>query len=226
MADKKTDALYAPLRGKWGDQSRANGYQLQAFFDAEQNIVLSALHSDLQPIVDVACGSGLMVLPQINANNYVLGVDYNVQACTRAAVNGLPVLRGDAFRLPFSSGSIGQIVNCQFLNQQNDENTKKFVRECARVLKPGGQLVMTWRHAESWLHKGAAIWLKLRRDPAADFPQYTHPLLEIENLAATHGLLQRRGEITWPLRRKNNLQPSNWLADIVGASLFAVFEKQ
>ena len=123
MADQHTDKMYDALRSQWGKHARANGYQLNSFFLSEQAIVLSALQEKQFPIVDLACGSGLMVLPIATDQNQIFGLDFNADACSGARTLGLNVVRGDVFHLPFADDSVGQLVNCQFLNQQpNAEN--------------------------------------------------------------------------------------------------------
>lgn len=224
MADRETDQLYGTLRSRWGADARANGYQLDTFFRSEQNLVLSAL-TDLLPIVDVACGSGLMILPARDTHPEVFGLDYNQDACTAAASNDLPVTRGDAFNLPFGDATIGQIVNCQFLNQQDNFNTERFLAETGRVLKPGGRLVITWRHARSLLHRTATLWLKARQDPAAAFPQYVHPASQIAETAEANGLKILKLEVTWPFKTQTNMAPDTFLSGFVGASLFMVAER-
>ncbi len=225
MADKATDALYDRLRGRWTTAARANGYQLDAFFRAEQATVLGAVAPGLEPIVDVACGSGLMTLPLLAAGRSVWGIDFNVDACAHAHARGLTMVRGDAMALPFADASIGQIINCQFLNQQDASATRRFLAESARVLYPGGRLLLTWRHARSGLHRAASWWLRLRRDPAAAFPQFEHPLDETRDQAAELGLQAERCEVTWPLRRASNMAPDARLANLLGASFFAVMTR-
>jgi ubiquinone/menaquinone biosynthesis C-methylase UbiE len=226
MADQKTDQMYERLRSKWQDAARANGYQSDRFFLSEQAKVLSALDPELEPVIDLACGSGLMVLPLTDTHQEVYGLDFNVDACVSARKRGLQVIRGDAFRLPFADASVGQLVNCQFLNQQTSANTARFIAECARVLKGGGRLVMTWRHARSLLHRTATAWLKLRQDPAATFPQFVHPPREISALAQANDLDVDRMQVTLPLQGAGNLATTHPLANAVGASYFTVLRKQ
>ena len=220
MADTRTDEMYGALRSNWRQRSRANGYQLEGFFRAEQRLILNALADDSYPIVDIACGSGLMILPRRSSD--VVGIDYNEEACRSAVENGLPTIRGDAFQLPLAQESVGQIVNCQFLNQQNDADTERYLRECYRVLKPGGRLIMTWRHASSWLHRLATVYLRLRRDPAAAFVQYTHACGQVTGLAESLGFEVETVSVTKPYPSRRNLKTDSFLASIMGASFFMV----
>lgn len=225
MADRDTDRLYNTLRSNGGGEARGNGYQLDRFFRAEQATVLSAL-TDLTPVVDIGCGSGLLIQPAAREGADVYGLEYNLDACHTAHSNGLSIIRGDAFKLPFADASIGQIVNCQFLNQQDNADTRRFLAECGRVLKPGGRLILTWRHARSWLHRSASVWLRLRKDPAAAFPQFVHPAAQVSREITTHGMIVRCLEVTWPFNADTRLAHNSLLAGLIGASYFMVAEKR
>ncbi len=228
MADKNIDKLYGHIRHRFGQRGAgANGYQIQFFFRREQRQVLSYLRHQPSPIVDVACGSGLMIEPMLAWDVAVVGVDFNTQACLDANQNGLPVIRGDGFRLPFADQSIGQIINCQFLNQQTKTDTQRFVREIARILKPGGQLVLFWRHGQSLLHRNAAVFFQLvdRLRGAPKFPQYIHPMSELEGFAKQNGLHCRNQAVTLPMLAVDRVATNSWLARVFGASLVMVMEK-
>ena len=60
--DKQTDQLYENIRSRYGSSnSGANGYRLEQYFLREQEMILSEISDDNKIIVDLACGSGLMV---------------------------------------------------------------------------------------------------------------------------------------------------------------------
>ena len=228
MANNDIDKLYDHIRYRFGLRgSGANGYQFQFFFRREQRQVLSYLRHQPGPIVDVACGSGLMVEPMLAGDTAVVGVDFNAQACLDANQNGLPIIRGDGFRLPFADQSVGQVINSQFLNQQTKADTERFVREISRVLKPGGQLVLFWRHGQSLLHRNAAMVFQFvdRLRGAPKFPQYIHPMTELEEFAKQYGLQCREQAVTLPILAVDQVATNSWLARVFGASLVVVMEK-
>lgn len=227
-ADTDTDARYKFLRDKHGEENpQANGYRLGNFFDREQRVLLSVLDEKSGPFLDVACGSGLMLAPLLKRGHDIYGLDYNEDACKAAKQNGIKILRGDAFHMPLPENSIGQIVNCQFLNQQPTAETQKFIEESARVLKSGGQLIILWRHARSFMHKSAhAVFTfidKFTGQPP--FPQYEHPIDEIKEFGKKAGLETVHEAVTLPFLQPDYIKSDNKMANLVGASLFIVLKK-
>lgn len=227
-ADKDVDARYEYLRGRHGEKNpMANGYRLSGFFLREQNALLAALDKNNGPFLDVACGSGLMLAPLLDEGHIVYGLDFNDDACIAAYGHGLGISRGDAFNMPFADNTIGQIVNCQFLNQQSAAQTQIFINEAARILKPGGQLIILWRHAQSWIHIVShsvfTVMDKFTGQPP--FPQYTHPMAEMRRLAAEAGLQVEKQAVTLPFLKPDMIAPDRLVSNVIGASLFIVLKK-
>ncbi len=227
-ADKDVDARYKFLRDKHGETNpQANGYRVQSFFAREQRIIFSALDIDNGPFLDIACGSGLMLEPLLSEGKDVYGLDYNDDACVAAHQNDIKIVRGDAFNAPFSDNQVGQIINCQFLNQQTAEQTQKFIEESARILKPGGQLIILWRHAQSLMHKTvhAVFTIKDKFTGQPPFPQYVHPMSEVKGFAKQAGLEVVKEAVTLPFLKPDILSSRNPASCILGASLFIVLKK-
>lgn len=228
QADKDVDARYEFLRNRHGKTNpQANGYRLGSFFEREQRVLLSALDVNSGPFLDVACGSGLMLSPLLEQGHIVYGLDFNADACIAAQENGIRILRGDAFNMALPDGCIGQIVNCQFLNQQPPEQTQKFIEESARVLKYGGQLIILWRHARSFIHLAshAVFTFKDKFTGQPPFPQYEHSFKEIKNFAERVGLSVQKESVTLPFLKPDMISPNALGANIIGASQFIVLKK-
>lgn len=68
----------------------------------------------------------------------VSGVDYSADQL-RVAVTRLPVVRGDARRLPFGSATVDLVVS--MLTHTDIEEFDRLVAEAVRMLVPGGSLV-------------------------------------------------------------------------------------
>ena len=94
-------------------------------------------------VVDLACGTGDLCAVLRRAGLRPVGVDRSagmLAAARHAAAGraGAPLVRGDALRLPFRSGSVDGIV-CGFA-LRNFEALPPVLTECARVLRPGGRV--------------------------------------------------------------------------------------
>lgn len=227
-ANTVLDRRYDGMRGRYGPSSgRANGYQSERFFLRERAALWDCVADSAGPVVDLACGSGLMLAPMVAAGGPVLGLDFNQIACRDARANGLLASRGSVFALPFADASIGLAVNCQFLNQQTDRETAEFVAEVARVLRPGGRAVIFWRHAESRLHRVAGALIDglngLLGRPR--FPQFRHPLSQVEELGNAAGLRAVRRFVTLPWGRTATVAPDTARSRWIGASLAIILEK-
>lgn len=227
-ADKQVDARYGYMRGRFGTRNaQANGYRFQRFFEREQRVVTSELTNTSGPLLDIACGSGLMVGALEGHRSLKLGLDFNADACLAAQQNGMTVMRGDAFNIPLADGTVGCIVNCQFLNQQTPENAKIFVNECARILRPGGRLIILWRHARSFVHQSAHAVLTLldQFSGQPSFPQFTHPHSEICDYGREAGLIIEKQAVTLPALGPDTVQPGGLTSNVFGASLLLVASK-
>lgn len=108
--------------------------------------------ADVRPgdaVLDVACGTGdLTLLFARTGAGRVVGLDFTPEMLdlarakgARVAPSGAPeFIRGDAQNLPFDDGSF-DIVSIAF-GIRNVQRTERAVEEFARVLRPGGRLVI------------------------------------------------------------------------------------
>jgi SAM-dependent methyltransferase len=73
----------------------------------------------------------------------VVALDYDRDAVVHAAATypGVAVVRGNLAELPLAGASVDAVVNLQVVEHLWDQ--PGFVAECARILRPGGTLVMT-----------------------------------------------------------------------------------
>ncbi len=100
-------------------------------------------------VLDVACGSGIAArtaAPRVAPGGSVTGLDANpamLAAARRAAADALEIdwRQGNAEQLPFPDGSF-DLVLCQ-MGLQFFPHREQAVAEMARVLTPGGQVVIS-----------------------------------------------------------------------------------
>ena len=91
-------------------------------------------------VLDLACGTGDLAREVLRAGGRVVGLDFSAGMLRKAATRsiGCHLVRGDALRLPFPDGACDAVVSGFAL--RNFVHLKRALRECARVLKPGGKV--------------------------------------------------------------------------------------
>ena len=105
-------------------------------------------------VLDIACGEGYgtAALMQSGAAS-VIGVDVSPEACEHAARRyGIKTRLGDAQNIPLENASVDAIVSFETI--EHVSSPEKFLDECARVLAPGGQIIISTPNREVYL-KGA-----------------------------------------------------------------------
>ena len=94
-------------------------------------------------LLDVACGSGYGV-SMLSSKGWVVGVDVDEEALRSARQAG-PVVASDGCRLPFLDGAFDAVVTLETI--EHLEHRDEFLAELARVLEPGGSLVLSTPNA-------------------------------------------------------------------------------
>lgn len=94
-------------------------------------------------VLEVGVGTGLVALGLSHLGRKAVGVDLSEPMLRRALARGVPVVRGDAMRLPIADGSVDDAYLVWVLHLVGDMGA--VVAEVARVLRPGGrcQLVIS-----------------------------------------------------------------------------------
>jgi SAM-dependent methyltransferase len=95
-------------------------------------------------VVDAGCGEGYgaRLLRSAGARR-VVGLDYDAWAVGHAAARyqEVPFVRGNLVALPLRTASVDVLVSLQTVEHLWDQ--PRFVADCARVLRPGGRLVLS-----------------------------------------------------------------------------------
>src|SRR5688572_24996585 len=91
-------------------------------------------------LVDLACGGGLMA-PHVEPLGYRhVGVDLNIRALELAREHGVTVLRASVLEVPLADGCADVVLAGEILEHLEDD--VGVLAECARLLRPGGTLVL------------------------------------------------------------------------------------
>lgn len=94
-------------------------------------------------VLDVACGEGYGCASIKEAGaTLVTGVDVSGEACRHARDRyGVNAIEGSALDLPLCDASVDVVVSFETIEHLPDPG--RFIDECARVLAPGGRIVMS-----------------------------------------------------------------------------------
>ncbi len=96
-----------------------------------------------EPIVDLGCGDGTFTDVALGGRQIAWGLDIESLNFPKARALGIygRLEVYDGGRLPLDDGSVGSILANSVL--EHVENLDELLRECRRVLRPGGRLVLT-----------------------------------------------------------------------------------
>lgn len=109
---------------------------------AERRALVKRLVGPLTPAraLDVGCGGGGNTGVLRSLGWRVCGLEYSPAAAGLAASRGLPVMRGDARRLPVRDASVDLVMSTDMWEHIDDDEA--VARETMRVLKPGGRVLI------------------------------------------------------------------------------------
>lgn len=101
-------------------------------------------------VLELGCGTGRLLIPLARAGVDMTGLDLSDAMLARAKARARRlspskrplILRGDIRELPFEDRSFGLVMAPYGMLQSvmNDRDLAAVLRECARVLRPGGRL--------------------------------------------------------------------------------------
>jgi 2-polyprenyl-6-hydroxyphenyl methylase / 3-demethylubiquinone-9 3-methyltransferase len=105
-------------------------------------------------LVDLACGGGLMA-PHVARLGYRhVGVDLGLPGLVSAREHGVLPVRGSVLAVPLADGCADVVVAGEVLEHVQDDVA--VLAECARLLRPGGTLVID-AVADTWLADLVAV---------------------------------------------------------------------
>lgn len=139
MGDVRRNDLgqYDDLAGQWWEPRGA--FAMLHWIARERAALVPPPSRPGALLIDVACGGGLLA-PHLPSGYRHVGLDLVVAGLRTAREHGLEVVRADATALPFADGSADVVVAGEVLEHVPDPLA--VVRDCIRVLRVGGTLVI------------------------------------------------------------------------------------
>ena len=229
QADIERDAIYDRLRADFGEASpKASGYLSEYSFLRERALVLDAIGDEPGTIVDIACGAGLIPLPLVRAGSRVVGVDFNDAACKQAGRNGLLTIRGSAFSLPLADAVADLAVNVEFAQQYDLKAVERMLHEAARVLRPGGRLVLVWSNRAALVHRVISAVMRILEHlrGRAWFRLISHTPLDMQTAGKRAGFALDAMYGVFPPLRLSLGRVDGLLVGLIGSSFIAIFRTQ
>jgi SAM-dependent methyltransferase len=105
-------------------------------------ILGNALPRQARPLIlDAGCGTGVNLV-HMGAHGRTVGIDLSDEALRFSRTRGVTTVRGDLRQLPFAGGSFDMVTSFDVLYHRWVTDDAAAVRELARVLKPGGVLLL------------------------------------------------------------------------------------
>jgi 2-polyprenyl-6-hydroxyphenyl methylase/3-demethylubiquinone-9 3-methyltransferase len=131
-------AQYDQLADQWWVP--AGGFAMLHWLAASRAEHLPPAPSPDAVAVDLACGGGLMA-PHVRRLGYRhVGVDLGAAGLGLAREHGVAAVRGSVLAVPLADGCADVVVCGEILEHVEDDVA--VLAECARLLKPGGTLVV------------------------------------------------------------------------------------
>jgi ubiquinone/menaquinone biosynthesis C-methylase UbiE len=117
-------------------------------------------------VLDVGCGTGEFERLVHEQYPHVVLVGLDVAPAMLAVAReklqgatGVTFLLGQVESLPFAPENFDAVVSCSMLHHVRSADG--LLRECARVLRPGGRLVLVDWCRDAWYCRLAHYWLRL-----------------------------------------------------------------
>ena len=176
--------------------ARGRGFVFRRGIDLAAGACLRVAASG-QPWLDVGCGPGHLGVRLAAAGVPVVGIDRDEAMLEHArdrrnahGAHRFAVLRADAASLPFRDASLAGVVATSLCGCLSDASG--FLGEAARVLRPGGRLVLTFTNRDSLLLRLNGVIGQVERRITGRTPDPVRYRLysggEIDEVLRRHGL--------------------------------------
>ncbi|OGQ99989.1 MAG: hypothetical protein A2505_05595 [Deltaproteobacteria bacterium RIFOXYD12_FULL_55_16] len=136
-------------------------------------------------LADIACGKGVLLKEvEHHGNKSVIGIDLAPDQLAISKANGMTVVRGSIFEMPFKDGKFDISVCFNTLyNFLSLSTLEPVFREMARIIRMDGKIVIDIRNNRNIL-LNIKYWLHMKR---GKHPTISHSLEEINALMEQNG---------------------------------------
>jgi SAM-dependent methyltransferase len=178
-------------------------------------------------ILDVGCGHGLMLSPW-TTSNLVVGVDMTWSMLPLARGVGSMVVQGDARVLPVRAASFDTVVSVEMV--QHLEDIDGFVVELARVVRPGGSVILGTANSTSAIRRLADAAMRFglisRPDPAAVAPPRARSVASVTDAGMRAGLVTEHLAASYfPLARGRRVARLGRIHAVFVSNFFVTFRR-
>jgi ubiquinone/menaquinone biosynthesis C-methylase UbiE len=144
VAQKLDNRSYYDDFAGWYERERGQGYH-RMLDDLEVGLV--ARYGQGADILEVGCGTGLLLGRFADFANRAVGVDISHGMLGHAHARDLRVCQGSATALPFASASFDVVCSFKVLAHITDIHTA--MAEMARITRPGGHVIAEFYNPRS-----------------------------------------------------------------------------
>jgi SAM-dependent methyltransferase len=142
----------SPSLALTGERMVPAGSDAQTFWEHTERYRFAARFVPGLDVLDIACGEGYGSAALLKAGaKSVVGVDIAPEAVAHAKRRYQVDARvGSALAIPLEDGSVDLVVSFETI--EHLEKPEQFLRECARVLRPGGRILLSTPNASTSEH--------------------------------------------------------------------------
>lgn len=148
------------------------------------------LCQDYETILDVCCGNGLFFLNEGAKKRLLVGIDKSEELLREAkkifqdnSIEGISLIRGDAFQLPFKPETFDRVVCVNtLLNIASLDAIEVLLAELMRICKPNGRLLIEIRN-QSNPYIRFKYWMHAKRQK---FPVRAYRIEDISSIFERH----------------------------------------
>jgi SAM-dependent methyltransferase len=140
--DAAVRAYYQDLAARY-DEVRFTRSTYGQYLDRLERAALARALADARPVLDLACGTGRL----LDLATHGLDASESMLARARALRPGTPLVAADAERTPFEDRTFEAVLCLHLLMHLGKPKIARVLRECRRILRPGGLLVLDFPSA-------------------------------------------------------------------------------